>query len=74
MSSGFLYHGLGIRGYRHVRTRYEFGAVVMEIELPPEKRCCSHCGSNHVHSRGTTSRLFRSVSIGRKPVPGSSSR
>lgn len=68
MSSGLLYHGLGIRGYRHVRTRYEFGAVVMEIELPPEKRCCSHCGSNHVHSRGTTSRLFRSVSIGRKPV------
>ena len=68
MSSGLLYHGLGIRGYRHVRTRYEFGAVIVEIELPPEKRRCSQCGSDHVHSRGTTSRLFRGVPIGRKPV------
>ena len=68
MSSGLLYHGLGIRGDRHVRTRYEFGAVIVEIELPPEKRRCSQCGSDHVHSRGTTSRLFRGVPIGRKPV------
>jgi zinc-finger of transposase IS204/IS1001/IS1096/IS1165 len=64
----FLYHELGIRSSRHVRTQWEFGVVVMEIELPPETCWCSQCGSNRVHFRGTTSRLFRSVSIGRKPV------
>ena len=68
MSNGLLYHGFGIRGYRYVRTRYEFGAVILVIELPPEKRRCSHCGSDHVHSRGTTWRLFRCVPLGRKPV------
>jgi transposase len=68
MSSSLLYHGFGVRGYRVVRTRYVFGSVIVEIELPPEKRCCAHCGSRDVHSRGTTSRLFRSVPIGMKPV------
>lgn len=68
MSSGLLYHGLGIRGYRLVRTRFEFGAMILVIELPPEKRCCPDCGSRNVHSRGTTWRLFRGMPIGRKPV------
>lgn len=68
MSNSLLYHGFGVRGYRHVRTRFQFGAMVMVIELPPEKRRCAQCGSDHVHSRGTTSRLFRTVPIGRKPV------
>jgi transposase len=68
MSSSLLYRAFGVRGYRCVRTRYEFGAMIMEIELPPEKRRCSQCGSFDVHSRGTTSRLFRTVPIGRKPV------
>jgi transposase len=68
MSNGLLYHGFGVRGYHAVRTRFEFGAMVMVIELPPEKRRCAQCGSDHVHSRGTTARLFRGVPIGKKPV------
>lgn len=57
MSSSLLYHGWGIRGYRHVRTRFEFGAMVLMIELPPEKRCCCDCGSRDVHSRGHPPRM-----------------
>lgn len=68
MSSRLLYHGLGIRGYRLVRLRFELGAMILVIELPPEKRCCPGCGSRDVHSRGTTTRLFRGVPIGKKPV------
>lgn len=68
MSSSLLYHGLGIRGYRQVRTRFQFGAMIVEMELPAEKRRCACCGSSDVHSRGTTTRLFRGVPIGKKPV------
>ena len=68
MSTSLLYHGFGIRGYRHVRTRYEEGAVVFVIEQPREDYRCSHCGSDKVHSRGTTSRRFRCVPLGRRPA------
>lgn len=68
MSQSLLYHGFGVRGYRVVRTRFQFGAVIVVMELPAEKRRCAHCGSQDVHSRGTTARLFRGVPIGKKPV------
>ena len=33
MSTSWLYHGFGVRGYRYVATRYEDGAIVMRIEV-----------------------------------------
>jgi transposase len=68
MSTSLLYHALGIRGYRHVRTIYEKGAVVFVIDQAREDYRCSHCGSAHVTSRGTKWRQFRAVPFGRKPV------
>jgi len=68
MSTSLLYHGFGIRGYRLVATRFEGGAVVQVIELPREKYRCPHCGSREINSRGTHTRRFRCVPIGRKPV------
>jgi transposase len=66
MSTSLLYHGFGVRGYHHVRTRYEEGTVVFVIEQPREDCRCSHCGSDDVHSRGATTRRFRCLPIGRK--------
>ena len=34
MSTSLLYHALGIRGYRYVRTDYFSGAIVFTIEQP----------------------------------------
>lgn len=68
MSSSLLYHGLGIRGYRYKRTKYEEGTIVFVIEQPREDYCCSHCGSQEVVSRGTTLRRFRVVPLGTKWV------
>jgi len=68
MSTSLLYHGFGIRGYRHVRTRFEEGAVVCVIDRPREDYRCSHCGSDDVHSRGTVCRRFRCPPLGRKPA------
>jgi transposase len=68
MSSGLLYHAFGVRGHRHVSTRYEEASVIFVVEQPREKYRCSHCGSENVHSRGTMPRRWRCVPIGRKPT------
>lgn len=60
-----LYHAFGIRGYRYLRTRYEGGQIIFEIEpeqepqAPPGQRLRRH---------GFRWRTMRSVSIGLKPV------
>lgn len=68
MSTSLLYHGFGVRGYRHLQTRYEGGAVVFVIEQPRQNCRCSQCGSDQVHSRGAVIRRFRGVPLGRRPV------
>lgn len=68
MSTSLLTHGFGIRGYHHVRTRYEGGAIVFGIERPREHYRCSCCGSGNVHLRGSTERRFRCPPVGGKPV------
>ena len=68
MSTSLLYHAFGIRGYDYVRTQYQGGTVTFTIKHKPDDLVCSHCGSRRVIRRGTTTRRFRSVPIGRKPV------
>jgi len=64
MSTSFLYHAFGIRGYRYVRTDYQDGQVIFTIEQEPETCRCSACGSRRVISRGQVERRFRSLPIG----------
>jgi transposase len=68
MSSSLLYHGFGIRGYRHVATRYEQGAIAMRIEPPRETLRCPCCQSAHVHVIERFRRWWRTLPIGSKPV------
>lgn len=68
MSTSLLYHTCGIRGYEYRSTEYICGTTVMHIEQPREKLRCPHCGRAEVSARGSKSRIFRSVPIGRKPV------
>ena len=68
MSSSLLYHALGVRGYRYLSTRFEQGEMIVRIELPREKLKCPACGSQHVHIIERFPRLWRTVSIGLKPV------
>lgn len=68
MSTSLLYHGFGVRGYRHVKTEYANGEVVFTIEQPGEALRCPGCGSANVIGRGRTVRRFRTVPIGSKPV------
>jgi hypothetical protein len=60
-----LYHGFGITGYRHLRTRYEKGEIIFELEpenapeVPPGEK---------LRKRGFRWRDVRTVSVGLKPV------
>jgi transposase len=75
MSTSFLYHAFGIRGYQYVRTEYQEGQVIFTIHQEPETCRCSACGSRQVISRGHVVRCFRSLPIGRRatfivlPIP-----
>ena len=68
MSTSLLYHGFGVRGYRHEKTEYKKGEVIFTISQLREYGRCSACGSAQVIGRGKTVRRFRSLPIGSKPV------
>jgi transposase len=68
MSTSLLYHAFGVRGYRYVSTEYSQGEVTFSIEQPRPSFRCPVCGSDDVIRRGQTTRRFRAVSIGSKPV------
>src|SRR5262249_56212982 len=67
MSTSFLYHAFGIRGYRYVRTDYQDGQVIFTIEQEPETCRCSACGSRRAISRGQGERRFRALPLGSPP-------
>ena len=55
-----LYHAFGVKGFRCLRTRYEGGETIFEVE--PEKE------PEVLRRHGYRWRTMRSVSIGLKPV------
>lgn len=68
MSTSLLYHGFGVRGYKHVNTHFEGGSITFTIRQSRFDLQCSSCGSRDVIRRGKVDRRFRSLPIGRKPV------
>ena len=75
MSTSFLYHAFGIRGYEYTRTDYQGGQTIFTIHQDPKTCRCSACGSPQVESRGHVQRRFRAVPIGSRttfvvlPIP-----
>lgn len=68
MSTSLLYHGFGVRGYQHLRTRYEGGRVIFTIRQSLSGLSCACCGASQVRTKGEVIRQFRSLPIGLKPV------
>ncbi len=68
MSTSILYHGFGVRHYRHFRTEFVGGSVVFHIEKNPGKRRCVDCRSRDVVLKGRISRRLRTLPIGGKKV------
>jgi transposase len=68
MSTSLLYHGFGIRGYRHVRTEYIEGGVVFTIVQEPKTCRCPACGGKNTILKGGVVRRFRGLPIGSRKV------
>jgi len=68
MSTSLLYHGWGLRGYRHVATDYVEGTTVFRVRQNDDALCCGNCGSSRVMRQGVVVRRFKTLPIGRKPV------
>ena len=56
-----LYHAFGVKGFRYLRTRYEGGEIIFELE--PEKEPEVPAGQK-LRRHGYGRRTVRSVSIG----------
>ena len=68
MSTSLLYHAFGLRGCRNVRTQYVGGQVIFTIEQKLGELQCPHCRSSDVIGRGKSTRHFKSLPIGNRPV------
>jgi transposase len=68
MSTQVLYHGFGIRGYRHVRMTNQGGSLVFGIEQPREAIRCPDCSSQRVHCHGGQTRRWKCPPVGGKSV------
>jgi len=66
MSTSFLYHTCGIRGYEYQSTAYVEGTLLFMIRQPREKLRCPRCGTAEVAARGVVPRVFRSLPIGHR--------
>lgn len=66
MPRAILYHGFGIRGYRHLRTQFKEGLIY--FHLVRKRNRCSHCHSFKVIQRGFKIRCLRTLPIGHKKI------
>jgi transposase len=65
-TTSFLYHSLGLRGYRHLATQYEGGTFIHHVEMADDKRRCRGCGAHasELVLDGCFQRTFKALPIG----------
>jgi transposase len=68
MSTSFIYHALGVHGYRYLKTFYKNGNIFFHIYKDSGKIRCPNCKSRKVIFKGTKIRYFKTVPIGKKPI------
>ena len=68
MSTSLLYHGFGIRGYYYSNTDYLNGQILFRIKHDHWKLNCPDCKSRDFKKRGTVTRQFKTLPIGKKEV------
>ncbi len=67
-TTSFLYHAMGLHGYRLLSTEYVGGEVIYRVEMAPGKRRCRRCGARHHELRlaGRFERRFLGLPVGRR--------
>lgn len=67
-TTSYVYHALGVRGYRHLRTEIRGGALYHHVELRQDRRRCRGCGArwSELTLAGRFERVFRALPVGRR--------
>lgn len=67
-TTSFLYHSLGLVGYRHLSTEYHEGKIIHHVERVEHKRTCKECGARwqRLTLDGRFERTFLGLPVGRK--------
>ena len=68
MSTTLLYHGFGIRGYYYVNSSYKNGQILFRIKHDHWQLNCPDCKSRNFIKKGTVTRRFKTLPIGKKEV------
>lgn len=68
MSTSILYHALGLRNQKYIKTEYKKGHIEFHTQTNPENLRCSCCNSFKVKKRGSMTRRFKTLPIGKKRV------
>ena len=68
MSTTLLYHGFWIRGYYYSNTKYLNGQIVFRIKHDDWKLNYPDCKGRSFKKRGTLTRQFKTLPIGKKEV------
>jgi len=67
-TTSFLYHSMGVRGYRYLRCEYSGGVISHHVRLRRERRRCRGCGArwHELSLDGKFERVFVGLPIGRR--------
>ena len=68
MSTSIIYHAWGIYGYTFRKVNFQGGTMIFQIAHKAKSLRCSSCQSTSVIGRGTSTRRFRSLPVGSRPV------
>lgn len=68
MSTSLLYHAFCVRGYQYLRSQFKNGGVEFVIQRNLKDLCCPMCRSSQIKRRGTVTRRFRTLPIGKKGI------
>ncbi len=68
MSTSFLYHTSGLTGYQYLKTIYKNAKVYIYVRKNPGKLRCPDCDSHQLILKGTKTRMFKSLPIGKKQI------
>ncbi|WP_231856541.1 transposase family protein [Pseudodesulfovibrio piezophilus] len=68
MSTSFICHAFGLRGYDHVRQDFIAGNIILKVQLKDDLIRCPCCHSRDIIRYGFAERWVQTVPIGFKPV------
>jgi len=68
MSASFLYHALGLIGFEYLKTIFQKGTIKIFIRKEPARLRCPDCDSYRIKLKGTVTRQFKSIPIGKKQI------